>query len=502
MKITIAQLNYHVGNFEKNLEKIISAVQQAKKENSDIILFSELSICGYPPRDFLEFSDFHTRCKNTIDSIKLYSNDIAIILGAPSLNPTIEGKDLFNSAYFLYDQKILNIFHKTLLPTYDIFDESRYFESNKTFECIEFKGKKLAITICEDLWNVGNENPMYEISPMEELIRQNPDVILNLSASPFSYNHFESRQNMLEANIAKYKIPIFYCNAVGAQTELIFDGGSMVYDGSGKKIDRLDLFKEDIKTYEWRDEKIQVLGSKISNNKNLEDKFERIHEALLLGIKDYFSKLGFKKAVLGLSGGIDSALTCVLAAQALGPENVLAVLLPSQYSSDHSISDAQKLVQNLGCEHEIIPIKPGYEVLETLLKPLFKELPSNITEENLQARIRGVLLMALSNKFGNILLNTSNKSEVAVGYGTLYGDMCGGISVLGDLYKTEVYELANYINKEKIIIPLNSISKAPSAELRPGQKDQDTLPPYEILDIILYQYIECKKAKFHTNAYS
>lgn len=493
MRIAIAQLNYHIGHFDFNLHKIKQAIQQAKAKQADLILFSELTICGYPPRDFLEFKDFIDRCHQSIEAISELSDDIGIVVGAPSLNPTIEGKDLFNSAFFLCDKKIHQVVHKTLLPTYDVFDEYRYFEPNKIFECVLFKGKKIAITICEDIWNVGNSNPLYPISPMDELIKQGPDIMLNLSASPFSFTHRDARKHVLSANNKLYQLPIFYCNAVGAQTELIFDGGSMVYDKQGNLIDELALFEEDLRIYDWTGDVITPIEAYPAVAKTYLQKEERIHDALVMGIKDYFTKLGFKKAVLGLSGGIDSALTCVLACRALGPENVLAVLLPSQYSTDHSIQDAEALANNLGCLKETIPIKAGFESLESLLQPMFKDLPFNLAEENLQARIRGILLMAISNKFGYILLNTSNKSEAAVGYGTLYGDMCGGISVLGDLYKTEVYALAHFINKDQEIIPLNSIQKAPSAELRPGQKDQDSLPPYDILDTILFHYIEERK---------
>lgn len=492
MRISLAQQNYHIGNFEFNLEKIKSAIHQAKRDQSDIILFSELSICGYPPRDFLEFKDFLHRCEQSIEALKPLSSDIAIVVGCPAINPSVEGKDLYNAAYFIYNGEVQALLRKTLLPTYDVFDEYRYFEPNDVFECVSFKGKKIAITICEDIWNVGNANPLYKISPMEELIKQQPDFMLNLSASPFSAGHHAAREHTLVSNIERYRIPIFYCNSIGAQTELIFDGGSMIYDGNGNKVGQMKWFEEDFQTYEWDGDHLRNI---LHTQPVVEtpDSISMIHRALVIGIRDYFAKLGFSRAVLGLSGGIDSALTCVLAAEALGPEQVLAVLLPSQYSTDHSVKDALDLVERIGCKHSIIPIKEGYESLYALLKPSFGDLPFNLTEENLQARIRGILLMALSNKFGNILLNTSNKSEAAVGYGTLYGDMCGGISVLGDLYKTEVYALCRYINREKEIIPMNTITKAPSAELRPGQKDQDSLPPYDILDEILFQYIEHRK---------
>nr|MBP7477985.1 NAD+ synthase [Chitinophagales bacterium] len=480
MKIALAQLNYHIGNFEANFDKIEKAIRSAKEAEADIVLFSELAVCGYPPRDFLEFSDFINKCQDVIDRVRELSEGIAILIGSPSVNPVAEGKDLHNSAYFIYNKKIEKVIHKTLLPTYDVFDEYRYFEPNTAFECIEFKGKKIAVTICEDIWNVGNENPLYPISPMDELIKEQPDFILNLSASPFSYHQVESRKQILKANCDRYKIPIFYCNCVGAQTELIFDGGSMVFNAQGNMVKELSYFKEDFQIIDLGNLQIGIDAPKGVN------KIERIHQALVMGIRDYFQKLGFKQAVLGLSGGIDSALTCALTAEALGAENVLGVLMPSQYSSDHSVNDAIILANNIGCKHETIAIEDGFFAIEKLLKPLFKDLPFNIAEENLQARIRGLLLMGVSNKFGYILLNTSNKSEAAVGYGTLYGDMCGGLAVLGDVYKTEVYELAKYINRDREIIPLNSIQKAPSAELRPGQKDQDSLPPYDVLDRVLY----------------
>jgi NAD+ synthase (glutamine-hydrolysing) len=378
--------------------------------------------------------------------------------------------------------------HKTLLPTYDIFDEYRYFEPNKTFECVSFKGKKIAITICEDIWNIGNENPMYEISPMDELIKQSPDFMINLSASPFSFSHSDERKQIVKENCLRYQIPIFYCNSVGAQTEIIFDGGSLVCDKLGNPIVEMSYFEEDFAVVDS-----QSLGLE-KEIQPFKDKNERIYKALVMGIRDYFAKSGFKKAVLGLSGGIDSALTCVLAADALGSQNVLSVLMPSEFSTSHSVDDALNLCKNLNSPYEILEIKENFDSILGNLKPIFGNRPFDVAEENLQARIRGMLLMAVSNKFGNILLNTSNKSEMAVGYGTLYGDMCGGIAVLGDVYKTEVYDLSRYINRLTEIIPINSIEKAPSAELRPGQKDQDSLPPYEILDAVLFQYIEKKKS--------
>jgi NAD+ synthase (glutamine-hydrolysing) len=489
MKIALSQQNYHIGNFEANLQKILTDIQRGKDGGADIVLFSELCVCGYPPRDFLEFRDFIQKCNESIEAIRLASDGIAVVIGAPTHNEKIEGKDLHNSAFFISNQKIEKIFHKTLLPTYDVFDEYRYFEPNTVFECIEYKGKKIAVTICEDIWNVGNENPLYPISPMDELIKQKPDMMLNLSASPFTFAHSKERKAVLEANCERYNISVFYCNTVGAQTDLIFDGGSTVYTSDGHCAGELKYFEEDFRIFDFN----EITKLAFEYFIPFVSKEEKIYKALTLGIRDYFTKLGFKKAVLGLSGGVDSALTCVLAVEALGAENVVAVMLPSQYSTDHSLKDAEDLITNLGCASEKIAIKDIFNQIETSLEPIFKDLPFNIAEENIQARTRGILLMALSNKFGYILLNTSNKSEASVGYGTLYGDMCGGISVLGDLYKMEVYALCDYINRDKEIIPTNTLTKAPSAELRPGQKDQDSLPEYEILDKVLYEYIENRK---------
>lgn len=488
MKIAIAQLSYHIGNFEGNLAKMLAAVEEARSQQADLVLFGELAVCGYPPRDFLEFEDFINRCQASVEALKAVSDGIGIVVGSPSRNPVAAGKDHYNSAYFLYNGQVLGIQHKTLLPTYDIFDEYRYFEPASEFNVIEFKGKRIALSICEDIWNVGNENPLYTICPLDEMMSQQPDLILNLSASPFNYAHAEARIQVVKANVARYKVPMFYANQTGGQTDVIFDGGSIVMSPNGDLFDEMPYFEECLRSYQLED----VLKGGV-NNPQPKDKIKLIHDALVLGIRDYFSKLGFKKAILGLSGGIDSALTAVLAVRALGADNVRVILMPSQFSSDHSVNDARQLAQNLGIQYDLIPIQPMYEAFETALKNQFWGQPFNLTEENIQARVRGTLLMAMSNKYGNILLNTTNKSEMSVGYGTLYGDMCGGIAVLGDVYKTEVYDVSRYVNKDGVIIPLSSIEKPPSAELRPGQKDSDSLPPYEILDPLLYQYIECRQ---------
>ena len=487
MKIGLAQLNIHVGNFRANTDKIIQALQRAESQGAEIVVYSELSICGYPSRDFLEFDDYIIKCHEAIDEIAPHTMQTAALVGAPLRNPRPEGKDLFNAAWFIYQGQVQHITRKTLLPTYDIFDEYRYFEPNTIFELVEFKGKKLAVTVCEDIWNVGNDNPLYTACPMDELIKMKPDIMLNLSASPFSYMQYEERMHVIRENCLRYKLPMVYVNQVGAQTELIFDGGSVVVNDQGELIEQLPFFSEDVRVVDTTSSASPHIHIPSSSPVSL------IHDALVLGIRDYFAKLGFSKAILGLSGGIDSALVLCLAVEALGRENVLSVLLPSAFSSDHSVSDSLTLVANLGSAHEVIAIEEPFQAYIKTLKPLFKDLPFNIAEENLQARVRGTLLMAMSNKFGYILLNTTNKSEAAVGYGTLYGDMCGGLAVLGDVYKTQVYELAHYINRDSEVIPANIISKAPSAELRPGQKDSDSLPDYDILDKVLYQYIEKRK---------
>ncbi|HWZ36007.1 MAG TPA: NAD+ synthase [Mucilaginibacter sp.] len=493
MKIALAQLNYHVGNFESNTAHIIRHIKKAKENGADLVVFAELCVCGYPSRDFLEFGEFIEQCETSAQKIAAECMDIACIIGLPIPNNKPEGKDLNNSAYFIENGKVKAIVNKALLPNYDIFDEYRYFEPSTEFNCIEFKGKRIALTICEDLWNT-IENPLYITRPMDTLIKQNPDLMINIAASPFAYNHDEERIEILKDNAARYNLPLFYVNHVGAQTELIFDGGSLVFDKTGKLIDELPYFHENL-TYYTLGDNGDVSFDHPSTLKIVRDSdIAQIHDALILGIQDYFHKSGFNRAILGLSGGIDSAVVCALAAEALGSENVMAVLLPSKYSTDHSIKDAEDLVTNLGCMSQTIAIKDITDTFEKALHPQFKDLPFNIAEENIQSRSRAVLLMAMCNKFGFILLNTSNKSEAAVGYGTLYGDMCGGISVIGDVYKTQVFELARYINRNGEIIPENSIIKPPSAELRPGQKDSDSLPEYDVLDKILAQHIEHRRS--------
>jgi NAD+ synthase (glutamine-hydrolysing) len=503
MKIFLAQQNYHIGNFESNTLKIIGAIEEAKQQQADLVVFSELCICGYPPRDFLYFNNFIDQCYSAIEKIKGHTEGIAVLVGGPHRNPSPEGKDLFNAAWFLADREIKQVIHKTCLPTYDVFDENRYFEPANDWNVVEWKGKKIAVTICEDIWNLGS-NPLYRYCPMDMLMGQQPDLMINLSASPFDYTHDADRQATVKANVLKYGIPMFYCNGVGSQTEIVFDGTSLVFDKNANLCGKLASFREENKAYILNydgtiegevleaanllpDEEMNPVGLEPAMN------ISHVYEALLLGIKDYFQKMGFSKAILGSSGGIDSAVTLVLACEALGSQNVKAVLMPSEYSSGHSVSDAEELSKSLDNPYEIIPIKEIYNSFLKQLEPLFSGLPFGIAEENIQSRTRGNLLMAIANKFGYILLNTSNKSELATGYGTLYGDMAGGLAVLGDCYKLQVYELAKYINREKEIIPVHIITKAPSAELRPGQKDSDSLPEYAVLDKLLYQYIEQSK---------
>jgi NAD+ synthase (glutamine-hydrolysing) len=527
LSIRLCQLDFHIGNFEDNSRKIIAELNAAKEAGDRLAVFPELAVCGYPPRDFLEFSDFIRLCEERIAEIASHCVGITAIVGAPARNANPSGKRLHNAAFVLADGKVQQIVRKALLPTYDVFDEYRYFEPNTEFSIVEVDGTRIALTICEDLWNI--EDPLYTVSPMDELMKQQPDVMVNIAASPFDYTHREERISVLSANCRRYGLPLLYCNHVGAQTELIFDGGSMALGADGSIIQELNYFEEDSSQFtlhldENRKSLIVNRSSQIpysprpstSLRVTAHDdsaapsspvpepvlslskyppspKTERIHSALVLGIRDYFRKLGFTDAVLGLSGGIDSAVVLCLAAEALGANHVRTLLMPSPHSSQHSVDDAVQLSKNLGTRYDIVPIADAYERFRTDLTPVFGELPTGLADENLQARIRGLLLMGVSNRFGNIVLNTSNKSEAAVGYGTIYGDMNGGLSVIGDLYKMEVYELAEFINRNGEVIPRNIITKPPSAELRPDQKDSDSLPDYAELDEILFLYIEERK---------
>lgn len=493
MKVAFAQLNYTIGDFSGNAGKIIRHIERAKNEGADLAVFSELSVTGYYPHDLLEKKEFIAKAAETVQEIAKHCNGIAAIVGAPRINENDRGKKLYNSAFFLADEKIQHVQNKTLLPTYDIFDEYRHFEPNREFAVVDYKSEKIAITICEDLWdeqptaNEFGKDKMYQISPIEEMSKFNPDFVVNISASPFSYNQEGWRKNVLINKSKKYRLPILYLNQVGAQTELVFDGGSVFIDSNGEIVKELKYFEEDFLLIDTKNPGIKQLQKKTKY-------IAKIHDALVLGIRDYFRKMGFKRATLGLSGGIDSALTVVLAVEALGKENVRVLLMPSKYSSGHSIEDARKLAENLDIRYDIVQIQGAVDQFEKELAPVFEGANADITEENIQARARGIYVMAVSNKFGHILLNTTNKSESAVGYGTLYGDMNGGLSVLGDVYKTDVFKMSRYINRSSEIIPENTITKPPSAELRPDQKDTDSLPDYDILDGILFRFIELNKS--------
>ena len=493
MKIALSQLNFRIGNFTYNTTRIIDEIEKAEKDQVDLLVFAELAVCGYPPLDFLDYSHCIDRCIESIHIIAENCKNLTVIIGAPAFNADPKGKNLFNSAYVLSEGKVQQIVHKTLLPTYDVFDEYRWFESNREFKCVEIKGVRIALSICEDLWNI-DEDPLYTFWPMKELIQQKPQLMINIAASPFCDQHAENRKAILIKNVKEYHLPLLYVNHVGAQTDLLFDGGSMLIDSTGNVQHELLYFQEDYVVCDFNESnKVFSNLNNVNPSSIPSDRIERIYQGLVMGIRDYFEKMGFAKAILGLSGGIDSALVLALACEALGAKNVHAVLMPSEFSSDHSVNDSVKMVERIGCTHEIMPIAPMYDSFLNALKSDFAGTTFNVAEENIQARIRGLILMALSNKFGYILLNTSNKSELAVGYGTLYGDMCGGLSVIGDLYKMDVYALSKFVNRDHEIIPDSIMTKAPSAELRPDQFDSDSLPPYEVLDAILHRYIEQQK---------
>jgi len=482
MKVLLAQQNYHIGNISYNTSKIIAAIEHAQSVNASLVVFSELAVCGYPPKDLLEHEHFMESCNQALLEIARHTTHIHVLVGAPhQLSNSANQKRLFNSAYHLHNGAIQQIIHKTLLPTYDIFDEARYFETATENQCITIEGVKFAITICEDIWNI--QNHKYPIQPLDALVKEQPDCIINLSASPFDYTQEQKRHQTLLATVQHYQLPIIYCNAVGAQTDLVFDGGSLYMNAEGEIFEKANSFEEALLLI---DTNINSKESQASTSPSIAS----IHQALIIGIRDYFSKMGIQNALIASSGGIDSAVVVALACEALGPDKVHTLLLPSPFSSSHSISDAIALANNLNCSHDTIAIDSIYQSYTSSLAYAFEGLPFSVAEENLQSRIRGGLVMAYANKFNRIVLNTSNKSELATGYGTLYGDMIGGLSILGDLYKTQVYELAHYINTNTTVIPISIIEKAPSAELRPNQKDSDSLPEYEILDAVLFQLIE------------
>ncbi len=485
MKIALAQLNYTIADIVGNKEKIIVALNKAKESAADLVVFSELSICAYPPDDLLDYPHFISNCIQAVEEIAKHAIGITVILGSPTFNESKIGRRLYNSACILQDGIVKHTVHKTLLPTYDVFNEARYFEANSSFKTIEINGKKIAITICEDLW-FEMERFNYSGNPLEELSKYRPDLLINISASPFNMHKKIERLNVLKNVCMRYALPLVYVNQTGVHTDLVFDGNSMVINENGSLVLECSNFKEDFQIFDTEKENREI------DFKEAEET-ELMHDALIYGIQNFFGKMGFSKAVLGSSGGIDSAVVQALATRALGAENVKAILMPSDFSSEGSVLDAKKLSENLKNNFEILPISNVFDSFGQTLKPMFEGLEFGLAEENIQARSRAVLLMAISNKFGHILLNTSNKSEMSVGYTTLYGDMCGSLSVMGDLYKTDVYKLARFINKELEIIPYSIIDKAPSAELRPNQKDSDSLPEYDVLDQILELYIEKQK---------
>jgi len=490
MRITIAQLNPTVGDIEGNTGKLVHAMAASHgRRPPDLVVFPEMFIVGYPPKDLLERDWFVRQVLDGIERVREVSRDYpetGILLGAPLPTGRPNGKGLHNAAVLLHNGEVVATRYKALLPTYDVFDEDRYFDAARSVEPVPFKGESLGIHVCEDAWMdsaMWPKRPPYDLDPVAELARQGATMLINISASPFSVGKEMTRYSLISGHARRHGIPFFYVNQIGGNDDLVFDGRSVAVNGRGEPIAVLHPFTEQIVTVDTA--AAQPLGPHTP-----QEEIASVHDALVLGLKDYVRKVGFTRVVIGLSGGIDSAVTCALAVAALGRENVLGVGMPSRYSSQGSLDDAERLARNLGIDYKVIPIMEVYRAYLEALAPHFEGRAPDATEENIQARIRGNYLMALSNKLGHMVLSTGNKSELAVGYCTLYGDMSGGLAVISDVPKTMVYELARYMNREREIIPPASITKPPSAELRPNQTDQDTLPPYPVLDAILYQYIE------------
>jgi NAD+ synthase (glutamine-hydrolysing) len=487
MKIALAQVNFIVGDFEENTKKIITEIDWARSNTVDLIVFSELAICGYPPEDLLLHKSFIHSCEKSLQKVIEASHDIAVVIGTPRRAESESEKPLFNSAAVIENGKLIGYQDKTLLPTYDVFDESRYFSSARnTAQLWTIKGCKIGVTICEDLWQHarGVSCTEYSTDPVKELSQAGADLVLNLSASPYSFDKLDIRFDVIRQAVQCLQCPVFFCNQIGANDSLIFDGHSFMMNQEGKIVAQCKGFEEDRLLCDLKNE------SPVEVDPHGLNKMEALHKALVLGLRDYFSKQGFTRSCLGLSGGIDSALVAYLAVEALGKDNVLAVAMPSRYSSEASFIDAEALVKNLGISLQTISIEEPFKAYLHALEPHFEGKDSDVTEENLQSRIRGMLLMALSNKHGYIVLATGNKSELATGYSTLYGDSCGGLAVIGDLPKTLVYRLAEWINRENEIIPKSTLEKPPSAELRPNQKDSDSLPNYSFIDHVLEAHIE------------
>ena len=501
MKICLAQINPTVGAFEQNVKKICRFINTAKKKGADLIVFPEMCIVGYPPKDLLELSGFVDSNLKALEEVKKNVTGISAIVGFVDRNVGHRGKNLYNAAAYINNKEIISRHYKSLLPTYDVFDEDRYFEPAHSISLAKISGRRSGISICEDAWgaNVVWPGKIHHKDPVESMVRQGAEIIINISASPFTIGKQDERLKMLTSHAKKYNVPIVFVNQIGGNDDLVFDGNSLVINKKGVIVDKALSFEEDLLMVEFKGPDISAGGSKPSSvGKRTqagadEGEIESVYDALVLGTRDYVRKCGFKKAVIGLSGGIDSAVTAVIAARALGKGKVLGVTMPSGFSSKGSVKDSKALAKRLGIAFENIPIKSVYNAYTKTLSGVFTGLPFDVTEENLQARIRGKILMAISNKHGYLVLTTGNKSELAVGYCTLYGDMCGGLAVISDIPKTMVYDIAEYINRRKEVIPIHTIEKPPSAELRPDQKDQDSLPPYDILDGVLRAYVEESK---------
>ena len=483
MNIAISQINTTVGDFDGNCDKIVDAWRHADEAGAELLVLPELALCGYPPRDLLSKPAFLRQNQVALERLAKRGGRAVAVVGYASVNETNSGRPARNSAAVLRDGQVRALRHKTLLPTYDVFDEDRYFEPATDNTPVKILGKKIGITICEDIWNdeVFLNDRRYGRSPTDELTGGGAELLLNLSASPWNLGKEHSRHVLLSQLSTKAGCPVVYCNLVGGNDELVFDGGSQYYNGHGVLGASGAMFAEDLLLVDT-----ETIVPKSSNTSGDD---EKIHKALSLGVRDYLHKCGFASAVIGLSGGIDSAVTAAVAVNALGAENVRGVAMPSQYSSQGSLEDAEHLANALGIQYDVVPIEPVFEQLKSQLGEIFEGLKEDTTEENMQARIRGNILMSMSNKFSSLLLTTGNKSELAVGYCTLYGDMCGGLAVISDLPKTKVYSLAKWINRDREIIPDSTLTKPPSAELRPGQVDQDSLPPYDMLDSILEAYV-------------
>jgi NAD+ synthase (glutamine-hydrolysing) len=501
VKICLAQINPTVGAFKQNVRKICRFINIAKKRKADLVVFPEMSIVGYPPRDLLEISGFVDSNLKALEEIKNNVVGISVIVGFVERNLAKRGKSLYNAAAHIRNKKIVSKHYKSLLPTYDVFDEDRYFEPTHSISIANMCGTRFGISICEDMWGADVIWPrtIYHKNPVKSMINQGAKIIINVSASPFTIGKYNVRLKLLTNHAKRHNVPLIFVNQVGGNDDLVFDGNSLIVNRKGDIVGEALAFEEDMLTVEFKDSDVRLVKDKLTSVRRKtqattgKNEIDSVYKALILGTRDYVKKCGFKKAVIGLSGGIDSAVTAVIAVKALGNDKVLGVTMPSSFSSKSSITDSKKLAGKLGIDCKVIPIRSIYNVYMKTMSGIFTGLPFDVTEENLQARIRGKILMAISNKFGYLVLTTGNKSELAVGYCTLYGDMCGGLAVVSDIPKTMVYDLARYINHRRGIIPESTIEKPPSAELRPNQKDEDSLPPYVILDGILKAYVEESK---------